>query len=80
MWILFGTSFLPRGLNLGKEQMNAEFGDRITALFGSEEWLPVAQGRRRHLLSPAEVRFELVNLMRWRLERVLGYRESRPSP
>lgn len=76
MWILFGTSFLPRGLQLRGEHLNAAFGDRITDLFGSEQWVPIIKARRDHQLTPKETRFELVNLMRWRLENILGYAES----
>ncbi|SDM31610.1 three-Cys-motif partner protein TcmP [Allokutzneria albata] len=76
MWILFGTSFLPRGLEIGQEHMNAEFGDRLTDMYGSEEWQPIVHAQRRGILSPMEARFELVNLMRWRLERELGYKET----
>lgn len=78
MWILFGTSFLPRGLRIGKQNMDAKFGDRMTSMFGSDEWIPIVRARRAGLLTAAETRFELLNLMRWRLENTLGYRATYP--
>ena len=50
------------------------FADRITAMYGTEEWRDAYLGRLWHLLTGAELRDELLNLMRWRLEKVLGYR------
>ncbi|MEU8632785.1 three-Cys-motif partner protein TcmP [Amycolatopsis sp. NPDC048633] len=78
MWILFGTSFLPRGLQVGQNHMDAKFGDRLTAMFGSEEWVPIIRARRDGLLDATEMRLELLNLMRWRLETELGYRATHP--
>lgn len=76
LWLLFGTSFLPRGLRLGQERMDAKFADRITAMYGSEDWIPIAESRRNGHLSPADTRAELINLMRFRLEQVLGYKTT----
>ncbi|MGN9805511.1 three-Cys-motif partner protein TcmP [Micromonospora sp. L32] len=76
MWILFATGMYPRGLNLHGQAMNASYGDTLTEMLGSEEWIPIAQARRSGRLSPAQARDEWVNLVRWRLERELGYRKS----
>lgn len=76
LWLLFGTSFLPRGLRIGQEQIDAKFAERVTAMYGSEEWIDIIQARRSNLLSPADVRTELINLMRYRLEWVLGYKTT----
>jgi three-Cys-motif partner protein len=76
MWILFATGFYPRGLNVHGGAMNARYGDEVTAMLGSEEWIPIAEARRRGVLDAASARAEWVNLMRWRLERTLGYRKS----
>lgn len=78
MWILFGTSFLPRGLQVGQEHLDAKFGDRLTAMFGSEEWIPIVQARKKGVIEPVEAKTELLNLMRWRIENVLGYRATHP--
>ncbi|GAA0494547.1 hypothetical protein Ade02nite_20110 [Paractinoplanes deccanensis] len=76
MWILFATGMYPRGLNLHGEGMNARYGDTITEMLGSEEWIPIAQDTRTGDLSPAEARDEWVNLFRWRLENDLGYQHT----
>lgn len=76
LWLLFGTSFLPRGLRIGQDRMDEKFADRITAMYGSEDWVAITEGRRLELLSPADMRAELINLMRYRLEHVLGYKTT----
>lgn len=47
---------------------------KVTDLFGSDEWRPILEDRQADVLGPAEARDELTNLMRWRLERALGYK------
>lgn len=47
---------------------------QVTDLFGTSEWQPILQGRRVGVLDPERTRDELTNLMRWRLEKTLGYR------
>ncbi len=47
---------------------------QVTALFGSEEWRPILDGRRSGALDPERTRDELTNLMRWRLENTLRYK------
>ncbi len=76
MWILFATGQYPRGLNIHGVELNAAYGDTLTQMLGTEEWVDIAEARRRELLDPATARAEWVNLMRWRLQRVLGYAES----
>jgi three-Cys-motif partner protein len=77
MWILFGTSFYGRGLQLQQELLDAKYAEGLSLMFGSEQWRPIAEGRRRGLLGPERWRAEIVNLMRWRLQTELGYSESR---
>ena len=78
LWLLFASSMLPRGLASVKPEAVEGFAGRITAMYGTEEWRDAYDGRRRNLLTGAELRDELLNLMRWRLEKVLGYRVTRP--
>ena len=47
---------------------------RLTLMFGTEEWQLIYEARLKGAITPAQAREEYVNLMRWRLERVLGYR------
>jgi len=76
MWILFGTSFYPRGLNVMQPLMNATYAEALTRMFGSEEWVEIIEARRDGALTPTGMRDELLNLMRWRLEKVLGYKSA----
>lgn len=47
--------------------------EQVTDLFGSTEWRPILQARRAGVLDAERTRDELTNLMRWRLEKTLGY-------
>ena len=47
---------------------------QITDLFGSDEWRPILADRQAGVLDPERTRDELTNLMRWRIETVLGYK------
>jgi three-Cys-motif partner protein len=76
MWILFATGLYPRGLNIHGVTMNVNYGDTLTAMIGSDQWIPIAKARRDGVLSAAQARAEWVNLMRWRLEAELGYAKS----
>lgn len=64
LWLLFMGSAIQRQLGLD----SASQGKMVTRLFGCEDWRPINEG-----LS-GEIAFdEYTNLMRWRLENVLGY-------
>jgi three-Cys-motif partner protein len=53
------------------DQKHAE--QQVTRLFGSTAWRPVLDGRRSGALDAERTRDELTNIMRWRLEKTLGY-------
>jgi three-Cys-motif partner protein len=74
LWLLFAASMLPRGLASEKADAVEQFANRITAMYGTDGWRQPYIARRLNLLSGRELRDELLNLMRWRLEEVLGYR------
>jgi three-Cys-motif partner protein len=76
LWLLFAPSMLPRGLVNKDSSAVARFASRITAMYGCDDWLDPYTAKKRELMSPAELRDELLNLMRWRLEKVLGYRAT----
>ena len=46
---------------------------QVTDLFGTDQWRPILQARRAGGLDAERTRDELTNLMRWRLEKTLGY-------
>lgn len=76
MWILFATGQYPRRLNIHGDELNSTYGDTLTRMLGTEEWINIAEARRRGILDPGAARGEWVNLMRWRLEHALGYAAS----
>lgn len=47
-------------------------------MYGTDQWRELWRARRDNLIDPAQFRAELVNLMRWRLETVLGYETTIP--
>ncbi len=73
LWMLFAHSMLPRGLASEDHDAVERFAGRIDALYGCHHWYDAYADRRAGVLFPAELRAELSNLMRWRLENVLGY-------
>jgi three-Cys-motif partner protein len=64
LWILFMGSAIQRQLGLETKEQE----QMVSRLFGSEEWRPIAAS-----LNGQEAFDEYTNLMRWRLENVLGY-------
>lgn len=76
LWLLFAASMLPRGLSGDDPRAIERFAERITAMYGTEDWRTLIVARRKRLLSGAQLRDELLNLMRWRLEKDLGYRAT----
>lgn len=73
MWMLFPTSGIIRTLARDHARVTNDDFARATRLYGSEKWKPIYLRRKADELSAAEARDEYVNLMRWRLERALGY-------
>jgi three-Cys-motif partner protein len=74
LWLLFAPSMLPRGLASVDPRAVERFEGRITAMYGAAEWKDAYQGRQLEKLTAQRLRDELLNLIRWRLEKVLGYR------
>lgn len=78
LWMLFPSGGLMRTLALDEEKLNPADEQRATRLFGDPSWRRIYDIRRTGDISGGEAREEYVNLMRWRLERNLGYRWSYP--
>ncbi len=76
LWMYFATGLLPRGLVRRDGSRNESFAEQVTAMIGTDQWCEIDEAKGRGLLSPAEARSETRNLMRWRLEKVLGYQHS----
>jgi len=76
LWLLCASGLLPRGLRLRTEAIDDSVAEKITRMFGTDIWLEALQATRAHILTGALFRSELTNLMRWRLERELGYKTT----
>lgn len=78
-WLFFGDGLLPRGLHPDPNGEPSEpYASRVDGMFGTKQWREIWLGRYTGLLTPLESRQQLVNLMRWRLETVLGYKATLP--
>lgn len=77
LWLYFGHGLLPRGLTMADEP-DPVYAAKVDAMFGTEQWRELWNARRDEVIDPAQFRAELVNLMRWRLERHLGYKTTLP--
>lgn len=73
LWMLFPEPMFVRFLRTDGGQVEADHERRITDMYGTDEWVHIYRTRLDGKLSPSEARTEYVNLMRWRLQSVLGY-------
>lgn len=72
LWFLFFGSNIPRVLG----QRTTSNAEQVTRTFGCEDWVPIAEARDEGRIDAAQARYEYTNLIRWRLERELGYRST----
>lgn len=78
IWMLFAAGMFIRTLPVHGRPLQELDARRMTRMYGTEQWREVYEARLREELNPSEAREEYVNLMRWRLENVLGYRWTHP--
>jgi three-Cys-motif partner protein len=76
LWLLCASGLLPRGLRFRTEKIDAAVADRMSSMFGTDIWLEALHATRMDILTGAQFRSELTNLMRWRLEKNLGYKAT----
>lgn len=74
-WILLPEPALARVLGL-RGVRGRRSADRLDRLYGTNDWIAIHQLRRSDSITPDEMRAEFVNLLRWRLERELGYKTT----
>jgi three-Cys-motif partner protein len=77
MWILLAAGMFMRTLPV-RGDVRPEDAQKLTRMYGTEQWRAIYQGRLDGLITPAEAREEYVNLMRWRLQHILGYKWTHP--
>jgi three-Cys-motif partner protein len=76
-WLLFAAGMFIRNLPVDGS-VRKEDALKLTRMYGTDQWTAIYRARVAGALSPADAREEYVNLMRWRLEEVLGYRRTHP--
>lgn len=72
LWLLLYGSAIPRVLGL----KDAKQRQAVNRLFGSDEWIAISDAREAGMLNAEQARYEYTNLMRWRLQKVLGYERT----
>ncbi|MFG1850812.1 three-Cys-motif partner protein TcmP [Actinomadura geliboluensis] len=76
LWLLCASGLLPRGLRV-QQEIDGGVVARMNAMFDTNIWTDALEAKRDGLLTSQEFEAELTNLMRWRLENVLGYKKTR---
>lgn len=75
LWALFPHGMFTRLLPVSGE-VRPEDQNVLNLMFGTEEWRFIYEARLKESITPARAREEYVNLFRWRLEAVLGYKRT----
>jgi hypothetical protein len=78
LFLLFAAPMFTRVLRVDGSPVRTEDEAVIDGMYGCVEWREIYVARLDGRLSPAEARDEYINLMRYRLEKVLGYRWTHP--
>lgn len=72
LWMLFPDPLFARLLPVTGEVRPVD-NAAITGMFGDPQWHAIWKAKLDEEIGPADARTEYVNLMRWRLEQILGY-------
>lgn len=72
LWMLFPVPLFQRMLPK-TGAVRQEDDERITLMYGTPDWHAILTAKLNSKISATEGREEYVNLMRWRLEKELGY-------
>ncbi len=70
LWILTSPAMIAKGV---AGTNGTAFAKRVDDLYGSDKWRRIQTVRTGNLISAEDYRAEMVNLLRWRLEHILGY-------
>jgi len=73
LWILVAAGMFSRNLRTDGTVPESE-ATKLTRMYGTNQWRAIYEAKLAGLLEPKAAREEYVNLMRWRLENVLGYK------
>ncbi len=75
LFLLLASPQIVRVVNGNLDDRNLQRAQQqVTDVFGCDWWKPILEHRQAGILDAGRTRDELTNLMRWRLESVLGYK------
>lgn len=72
-WILWSPAMIVKGVTGTNHD---DFSNRVDRLYGSDRWRQIRAARASELLTAADFRREMVNLLRWQFEKQLGYQHT----
>jgi three-Cys-motif partner protein len=72
LWVLCFSSAMPRVLTT-RDEPDAVGSQLLTGFFGTDQWREIHRARATDAIDAGQAREEYVNLLRWRLQHVLGY-------
>jgi three-Cys-motif partner protein len=78
LWLLFAAPMFARVLRVDGAAVRPEDAAAIDAMYGTVDWRNIYRSRLAGDIEPADAREQYLNLMRWRLETVLGYAWTHP--
>ncbi len=78
LWLLFPVGLFTRNLPTKGKPIAPESADQLTRMFGSAEWGDIYNDRIAEILDGQAAAEAYLNLMRWRLEKILGYKRTHP--
>ena len=77
IWLLLAAGMFIRTLRTDGT-VRADDAAKLDLMYGTGQWRAIYEARLGDRLEPGDAREEYVNLMRWRLQHVLGYRWTHP--
>ncbi|MYD40684.1 MAG: three-Cys-motif partner protein TcmP, partial [Acidimicrobiia bacterium] len=78
IFLLFSPRMLVRLLPVQGGAVDPAHTAKIDRLFGTQDWRQIYGARLQQLIEPGQALQEYLNLMRWRLEEILGYEWTHP--
>ncbi len=78
IFLLFSPQMFMRVLPVESGEVSAANATKIDRMYGTEEWRQIYDARLQKTIEPSQARKEYLNLMRWRLERILRYEWTHP--
>lgn len=78
MFILFAAPMFIRVLPVHGKEVSESNVEKINKMYGTESWRNIYEARLNDKIDPTQARNEYLNLMRWRLESILGYKWTLP--